>query len=67
MAISEKAKEKEIMTVRRENGYSSSWSLDCSLMQLRTDVPITKKAKTNYELEEEEATKDMKSFETNFV
>ncbi|XP_003383602.1 PREDICTED: protein FRG1-like [Amphimedon queenslandica] len=48
MAISEKAKDKEIMT-------------------LRTDVPVVKKGKSELEIEEEDAHKDMEAFETGFV
>ena len=35
--------------------------------KIRTDVPLSKKAKTDLELEDDEASADMESFETNFV
>lgn len=38
-----------------------------SIPKIRTDVPLTKKAKTELEIEDDEASADIESFETNFV
>ena len=66
MAVSEKAKESEMLTV------SHMILLLCTRMssfspKIRTDIPLNKKAKTEHEIEDDEASADIGKFETNFV
>ena len=66
MAVSEKVKEREMLTV-------SDMTVVCTrgeyvfYSKIRTDIPLTKKAKTELEIEDDEASADIELFETNFV
>ena len=68
MAASEKAQEREIMSVSMLCGQPPQpWPSTLPLLQVWCDIPKVKRTRTAAEEEEELAGRDMSSLEVNYV